>query len=366
MTQKKKQPIELNYWKIRLCLTIFVFVIFLLTFFLGGGLDYFKAAVAVKNFNKLPFEIHYIDVGLGDSIFMRFPNDKTMLIDCGPNEKENTLVGYLTDLFDYENIKVIDYLVLTHQDADHVGMGEAVFKAFQVNTLYRPKVLASSEEEKYGNPNNYKISSTKTYNNVITAAYNEPLCQINYSQSGITIEDSDFSVNFLSPSEENYSNSNDYSPMIMVTYATRKFLLTGDGEKVAENEVIALYGEKLKADVLKVGHHGSNTSTSDKFLSFVRPACAVISVSASNKYKFPKVETLGRLEAVNAKVYQTSKLGSIAMSVNEKGNLIIATSSDIFIIDVPLLFVFTAISLILIWGIKVKSSKKVKNQQKSS
>lgn len=361
MARKKKLEFETNYLMVRLILTAVILVAFLLTFFLGNGLDFFKVAAAVKDFNKYPFEIHFIDVGLGDSIFMRLPNNKTMLVDCGPNEDGNHVVEYLSDLFTYEKIDALDYLVLTHQDADHVGKGADIFETFQVNAIYRPKVLSKDEVTIYGNPNSYKTSTTQTYNNVIMAAYKEANCEIIYTEKNIKLFDSDFSVEFLSPAKDTYSNSNDYSPMIMVTYLTRKFLLTGDGESVAEKEVIATYGNDLKADVLKVGHHGSNTSTSLEFLEMVKPQIAVISVSENNKYKFPKLETLGRLEVVGAKVLTTSKFGTIAMTVDSNGNIIEVYSSESKHIDVPILIVCCCVALILVWGIKVRKKTDKKN-----
>ncbi len=364
MVRKKKHVFQTNYLAVRAILSAVILFAFFLTFFLGGGLDYFKTAAAIKNFVKYPFEIHFIDVGLGDSIFIRLPNNETMLIDCGPDSSDNTLLPYLTDLFGYENIDDIDHLVFTHQDADHVGKGKKVLDAFQVNNVYRPKVLSKDEVLIFGNPKNYKTSTTETYNNAIMAVYDEPNCEIHYTERGVKLYNSDFCVEFLSPKENVYSNSNNYSPMIMVTYQTRKFLLTGDGESEAEKEVINAYKAKLHADVLKVGHHGSNTSTSLEFLNYVQPTYAVISVSEENQYDFPKVETLGRLENVGAEIKSTSKLGSIAMSVDENNNLLISTSKGNIKIDLPLLVVITVITLILVWGIKVEN-KNNKVTQKS-
>ena len=107
-----------------------------------------------------------------------------------------------------------------------------------------------------------------------------------------------------------------------------------------------------------MGHHGSNTSSSNKFLSYVHPEYAVISVSTNNRYKFPKAETLSRLESVKATVITTANSGTIAMSVNANGEIVMAFSSDIFKIDLPVLVVVTALGLIIIWGVKVKRKTK--------
>ncbi len=338
-------------------LTGVLLVVFLLTFFLGGGLSFFNGITSIKSFSKLPFEIHFIDVGLGDSIFIRLPDNKTMLVDCGPNEEKNHVVSYLTQLFTYENISSIDYLVLTHQDDDHVGKATDILKKFQVNCVYRPKILSSDEEIKVGNPMGYEVSSTKTYNEVITAVYSEPNCEIRYSEKGIKIFDNDYSVEFLSPSEDRYSAFNNYSPLILVTYNARKFLLTGDAQSVAENEVIRNEGDKLKADVLKVAHHGSSTSTSAKFLEYVTPQYAIISASLDNKFNFPKQDVLARLETVGAKVLTTGKMGSIVMSVDAKNQIVFADEEKLVKIDIPVLVVCTGMTLIIIWGLKTPKKK---------
>lgn len=354
---RKKNIIETHGWKVRLVLTSIVVLVFCLMFFLGGGLIYFKPMAAIKNFKDLPFEIHFIDVGLGDSIFIRLPNEKTMLIDCGPNEKNNKVVSYLSDLFNAEGIDAIDYLVLTHSDADHVGKATAVFETFQVNALYRPKLSCEYEIKIDKNPNNYRKVDTATYDNVIKAAYNEDGCELIYNEAGLKFFDDSFSVEFLSPNEEKYSSYNNYSPMIMVTYDTVKFLLTGDGETVAENEVIKFHGNELKADVLKVGHHGSSTSTSMPFLEKEQPTYAIISVSEKNKYDFPKEDTISRLASVGATVKKTSDLGTIVMSAKD-GQVIECEKHKKILFDIPLLIVLSAMALIIVWGFKIPKKKR--------
>lgn len=350
----KQRIIETNYWPIRLALSILLLAGFLLAFFLGGGLLFFKPAPAVIAFADEEFEIHFIDVGQGDSIFIRFPDKRTMLVDCGPNDKDNNVVSYIDDFFRQENIKQLDYFVLTHQDADHVGKGAEIFAKFEVKNFYRPKIRSKSEDE----PAEYRRSTTATYDNIIKAAYEEPFCSIIYNEKDIEILDKDLEIKFLSPAKDVYGGANefnDYSPMIMVTYRDKKFLLTGDGETEAEQEVIAGYGNALKADVLKVAHHGSKSSTSTEFLSYVQPEYAVISVGKDNQFGHPTPETLSRL--AGSKILQTAQSGTIAISVTENG-IEVFTSSQIFIIDVPLLFVIFATLEIVVWGVKIKRKPK--------
>lgn len=340
---------------IRSGLSLAVIIIFVCLFYFGGGMLFFGNQVV--NYKDRPFEIQFIDVGLGDATLMRFPDDKVMLVDCGPSNAADNLVSHLSKLFQDERIDAIDYLVLTHQDADHVAGAIQVLETFQVNAVYRPKVLCAYEVENFGNPSGYKVSTTATYNHVITAVYQEPNCEIFYNEKGIALYDLNYSVEFLSPGKDSYSASNDYSAILMVTYNHAKFLLTGDAENISEKEVISGYGSYLKADVLKVGHHGSSTSSSAEFLNYVKPIYAVISVAAENRYDFPKADTLERLAAVNATVYSTAEIGNIVLSVNDDGQVTTPKVKESPIFDVPMLICFSLFTLLMIWGIRANGKK---------
>ncbi len=354
---RKKKVIETNHWQIRLVLTIILLAVFLLTFFLGGGLYFFQSDVALRNFSERPFEIHFIDVGQGDSIFLRFPDNTTMLVDCGSNDESNNLINYLSDLFRYEKIDRIDRLVLTHQDEDHVGKAAQVLYNFDVGAVYRPKMLSITEKASLENLSNYKDSTSQTYDRTINAVYAEN-CEMYYNERGIEWGSEDYSVEFLSPAEDRYSVNNNYSPIIMVTYNSKKFLLTGDAEEKAESEIVTTYGQNIKADVLKVGHHGSESSTkAEHFLEYVSPSYAIISAAEKNAYGLPKASTIAKLKAAGAEVLYTYDKGSIVMSVSDEGAILLCDKGGKLKIDVPVLIVCTGMSLIIIWGFKVPKKK---------
>lgn len=369
--QKKTQEFKYKILAIRLALTAILAVAFLLIFFLCGGIAFISNNIGeVKCFASNEFEIHYIDVGQGDCTFIRFPDKKTMLIDAGPTSSKNKVCEYLDDLFKQESIDAIDYFLLTHQDSDHIGGASSVFENFQVNILYRPMVLSTYEVENFGNPQNYKTSSGVYYDNAIVAAYNEPNCSIRYSMADIGWGNNKYSVKFLSPSDNFYSNSNDYSPIVKIVYGEKSFLFTGDAESKAENEVIENYSQDLKADVLKVGHHGSKTSTSQEFLSYVQPKIAIISVGMKNSYGHPAEETIERLKAINCKIYQTSVIGDIALSVDSQGNIIMGGKNNAPMIDMTIVIAVFVVGVLIVWGVqpikrKQKTSKNKENTHKS-
>ncbi len=362
--QKSKKQFKNYTLLIRLGLTAVLAVVFVFVFIFAGGLNYvYGLSGKIKCFANNEFEVHYIDVGQGDSAFIRFPDKTTMLIDAGPTSSGDDVCEYLTDLFKQEKIDCIDYFVLTHQDADHVGGASDVFENFQINCLYRPKVYSNYEIQTFGNPEGYEVSTTNVYNSAIVSGYNEPNCKIRYSCAGINWGNEKYTVKFLSPNKDNYKNDNNaYSPIIKITYLSRSFLFTGDAESKIENEVIERFPEELKADVLKVAHHGASNGSGETFLSYVKPSVAVISVGKKNSYGHPNSSTLDRLNNINCKVYMTSTYGSIAMSVDSAGNIVLGGKSAT-VTDFALIVSIFFIAIVIVWGVKPKSKKRKKSKK---
>ncbi|WP_081415875.1 MBL fold metallo-hydrolase [Peribacillus kribbensis] len=185
---------------------------------------------------------------------------------------------------------------------DHIGGLDEVIKAFNVKSVYAPKVS----------------HTTQAFKNFLTAVKSKKLT-IKTAQNGVIIPDKDKNteIKFIAP-VKTYAQSdlNDWSGVLMVKHGAKKFLLTGDAEFKSENDMMA---KKLisKVDVLKVGHHGANTSTSAKFLSIARPTYTAISVG-KNSYGHPTAETIKRLNAVKTKIYRTDKSGNIIFTSNGK------------------------------------------------
>lgn len=235
-------------------------------------------------------KVHFLDVGQADSIFVELPNNESMLIDAGKNGSGSTVVSYIKGL----GFTTIDYLIGTHPHEDHIGGLDDVINSLKINNIYMPKVSHTS----------------KTFEDVLTAIKNNNLT-VKTSKAGVSILDlEDLKVNIIAPISGSYKDLNDYSTVIKLTYKNNSFLLAGDAESVSENEMINS-GEDLKADLLKVGHHGSSSSTTRSFLNKVNPKYSVISVGKGNSYGHPSSQTLATLNEYNVEIYRTDEAGTI-------------------------------------------------------
>lgn len=243
--------------------------------------------------NPNEINVSFIDVGQGDSILIQV-NNKVMLIDSGPKSEKERLVKYLDTL----NLQTIDYVIATHPHEDHIGNMAYIINKYKVEEFYSPKAS----------------SNTSAFENMIESLSRKNL-KINILKAGVSSINlgSNTTVEVLAPNLTNYENLNNYSPIIRVTYGKISFLFTGDAESDLEEEVINK-SYKLKSDILKVGHHGSSTSTSKEFLNKIDPSIAIISVGEDNTYGHPTKETLNTLS--NIKVYRTDINGTIVISSN--------------------------------------------------
>lgn len=234
--------------------------------------------------------VHFIEVGQGDSFLVQLPNNQNMLVDAGLNEAGPTVVSYLQK----QGIKRIDYLVATHPHADHIGGMDDVIRAFEIGKIYMPRVT----------------TTTESFESVLRSIQAKGL-KITPAKAGLTILDQDnLKINFLAPCGSGYEDLNNWSAVLKIQYGNTSFLLTGDAQFESEREMLSS-GADLKADVLKVGHHGSHSSTSQAFLNAVSPKYAVISVGAGNDYGHPHQETLAKLESAGVKIYRTERDGTV-------------------------------------------------------
>lgn len=260
------------------------------------------------------FKVHFIDVGQGDAIFIELPGGKNMLIDAGPQNSAIRLTNYITKAVFNNKPQNIDYFVLTHSDEDHVGGALKVFERFNVLNVYRPNIFAKSENFEEGS----KTHFTTIYDNVIKSAKAETQ-NIFTIEAGIIIEDEDllFNMFFYTPTKSYYNSTNDYSPIIILECQGKGFMFVGDAGEDVEKELNIYDYDFFDIDVLKVGHHGSNTSTSKNFLNKTTPEYAIISVGKDNSYGHPTSATLARLKDIDATIFRTDKNGSIVFYVTE-------------------------------------------------
>lgn len=232
-------------------------------------------------------EVHFIDVGQGDSTLIKCGN-QAMLIDAGDDTKGTAIQHYLQK----QGVKKLDYLILTHPDADHIGGAPVIITKFQID-----KVFISNYEK-----------DNRTYQKLIQALdykwlkYSTPKAGTKYSLGTA-------SITILGPTKK-YDNPNDSSIALMIQNGINKFLFTGDAQEAAEQELIE-NNRDVKADVYQVGHHGSKTSTSEEFFKAVSPKYAVISCAEGNSYGHPNAQTLNTFRMNGVKVYRTDEEGTI-------------------------------------------------------
>ncbi|TYP56687.1 ComEC/Rec2 family competence protein [Thermosediminibacter litoriperuensis] len=243
-------------------------------------------------------EVNFLDVGQADSIFIIFPGGSTMLVDAGNNDDAKTVINYIKK----KGVKRIDAVVATHPHEDHIGAIDDVIHTFDIGKIYMPRVT----------------TTTKTFRDLMQAVSDKKL-KITTVKGGMTIPlEAGIDIRVLAPNNTRYDELNNYSAVLKITYKNNSFLLTGDAEKLSEREMLEKKYD-LKADVLKVGHHGSSSSTSTEFLKSVWPRYAVISFGKDNDYGHPHRETLERLRKHNVKVYTTAGNGHVIMESDGAG-----------------------------------------------
>lgn len=243
-------------------------------------------------------EVDFIDVGQGDSTLV-CSDGKYMLIDTGDRDGENTLINHLKE----RGVKKLDYLVLTHPHADHIGEAAEIVEGFKIGKIIMPRV-----------PDDLTPTSS-VYEDLLDAAADKGL-KIRAARNE-SFELGEISVQTYA-AEGEYSNLNDYSVVLRLTHGENSFLITGDCEKQEESELLER-GCDVSADVLKVGHHGSDTSSTSQWLKEVGAQYAVISCGADNKYGHPDEETYSRICKYVKNVYVTAEDGSLAFESDGKG-----------------------------------------------
>lgn len=243
--------------------------------------------------------VSFLDVGQGDAIFIRTPSKKQILIDGGPTNK---ILERLTSEMSYFD-KHIDVILATHPDADHVTGLIPVMNYFKVDT-----VLLSPSDGK-----------TALYGEVIDHARNEGEVRVAHTGDVIDFHDGVI-IKILYPNK-NYistSDTNDASVSLELIYGDETFLLTGDLPSKRETDLIG-NGLTKNITVYKAGHHGSNTSSSEALLSYIKPEYSIISAGKDNKYGHPNIETIERLKKYSKEIISTIDRGTITFTLDGKG-----------------------------------------------
>ncbi len=301
--------------------------------------------------------VHMLDVGQGDCIYIQLPDGKDMVIDCANYNDDGEYEKKTFDYLDkYIEDDTVEYLMLTHCDSDHVYFMDELLERYQVEKLFMPNVLAvpgtTSKDKKALQDQIDALDTSRftdkdtvgtiTYAEFFIAALTEPDCEIvlnvdpDANTNSIIIEETTYRLVFYCPTQEYYDDyglntaerKNAISPIGILEYNNRKIMLTGDSNEINEPLVMARTG-KIDCDVLKVGHHGSETSTSNAFLDEYTFEYAIISCNSyRNKFNHPRQATLDRLKSHNIEVYRTDNNGNIVVSVDKDGNLKITTQKE--------------------------------------
>lgn len=274
------------------------FVLSLVIFLVAIIGTFYQKKDEVKNINKREevvntinydhdLSVYFIDVGQADCILVK-DNDEYALIDAGNNEDGMKLVNYFKSL----NITDFKYVFGTHAHEDHIGGMDNIIDNFNIENFYMPNA----------------ITTTKTFEDVLDSLDRKKIkFQTPNVNDDFKLNNATFKVLHIG---DNKKDLNDTSVVLRLEYGNTSYLLMGDATSNVEKDLLN-NNVNLKSDVLKVGHHGSNYSSTIDFLNRVKPEYAIIEVGKNNSYNHPRQETLDKLKDINAKVYRTDLDGTI-------------------------------------------------------
>lgn len=307
---------------------------------------------------SIDLDVHFVDVGQGDACILELPDDRVMLIDAGERDSEDKLIQYIDENIrrDGEKLDGFDIVMLTHSDSDHCGEMADVLEQYPAEVFYRPNVAATYDG--YTDPGiaagdlygSYESKNTMRYRDAIEAGY--ATAGTTYATDATDDEQNVirpegisegepgyYTLTLYTPTVDSYSDANNYSPIMILEYEGKRFALSGDAEKEAEAEFVALakeregkfsvFDDSFYVDVIKLGHHGSDTSTSADYLEVITTpsACpsifAIASCGSKSEYGHPSdktIETLKKAGFVEEHILTTFTAGSIVATVSLDGN----------------------------------------------
>lgn len=253
-------------------------------------LNIFGDDSATNGDGKSKIEIHYIDVGQGDAALI-LTDAGSVLIDAGTTQSGDLVASYTENRTDE-----IDYMILSHPHEDHIGGAGAVLDRIPVKNVVMPD----------------RTADTVCFDRLLMGI-EESKANVIPAEKGKGIALGELRMEFLSPDPaEDYEEVNNVSAVVRITYGDTSFLFTGDAEAIVENQILKS-GQKVKCDVLKVGHHGSSSSSTEDFIKAVNPKIAVISCGKNNSYGHPHAETRELLEKRGIDYYRTDRNGTVVV-----------------------------------------------------
>lgn len=296
-----KKKIRIAQIAVMLCVAVLAVLI---TYFPKLGLPSWSTLFRLTAGNRTvaaseyPFSVHYMDVGQADCALI-LCGDESILIDAGEVDSYTAMDAYLKS----QNVQKLDYLILTHAHADHIGSADEVLRNYSVSNVIMPKYSEAH------------MPTSKVYEDLLYAL-SESGAKVIAAKPGNSYALSGCSFTVYAPNQD-YKEMNDSSVVVRVTYGENHFLFQGDAEKASETDILEA-GFPVQADVIKLGHHGSKTSSTEKYLRAVSPQLAIISCGENNSYKLPSESTLQRLSALGIDYRRTDRNGNIVVTSDGK------------------------------------------------
>ena len=260
--------------------------------FIAWKQGYFDKALEYLQPADSELEVHYIDVGQGDCIYIA-SGSENMLIDCGEASEAGKVTEYLQSL----GVRKIDRVVGTHPHSDHMGGMSCIIETFDVGEFMIPHI---PDEQ---------LPTTVYFNKFLDAVEKYDV-KLTEARTGDTFMLNEAECEVIAPNSDRYEGMNNYSIVIFMRHGANTLLFTGDAESESEHEMVQS-GRLSKVNVLKAGHHGSATSSSAEFLREISPDAVVISCGKDNSYGHPAQSTLRRLGKYTKNIYRTDKMGTI-------------------------------------------------------
>lgn len=258
------------------------------------GIAILIGSIAFPLLQSPRLHVAFLDIGQGDAIWIQAPNGRELLIDSGPDQSVLESIGKEKSFFD----NTIDMVLATHSDKDHIGGFPYIFDRYQIPLVIESEISSPTIIDKTFTQRIISESS----NRLLVRTGERIVLDPRY---GIVVD-------ILFPDQNTTGwETNEASVIIKITYGSTSFLLTGDSPSEVEQFLVKTYGEQLKSDVLKLGHHGSKTSSSAEFLETVQPSIAIVSAGLGNKYGHPHEEVIEKTEDVHAQILETAQLGTI-------------------------------------------------------
>lgn len=257
-------------------------------------------------FPKRLLEVHFIDVGQGDSIYIKTPENKHLLIDGGPPESGKIVVDYLKN----EDVQTLDILIATHPHFDHIGGLIDVLEQIPIKRIVHSGI----------------VHPTKTYFLYMYQIWKQSIPTYIPSKDEKIFKEEQLTLEVLNRELE-YDSINDNSFVLRLTYENLTLLLLGDIERKGEEHLKA--SKDLEADIIKIAHHGSNTSSSFDFLNEINPQVAIITYDRDNTYGHPSTRVIDNIRFLDTFIYSTATFGDIVVRMKDGQFFIESTSNPL-------------------------------------